>query len=113
MTTPSWPDAAKVVLDDWGPGANTISGNPQASGKILSVNGDGSSECGLWSCTPGTRKVAFAADEFCYFLSGKGTYVHDTGEEIPVQAGAVVFFPKGWSGTSIITEPLSKAFMCG
>ncbi len=112
MTTPSWPDAASVALDDWGPGANTIAGNPQASGKILSVNADGSSECGLWSCTPGTRKVAFSADEFCYFTGGRGTYVRDTGEEITVHAGSVIFFPAGWTGTSIVTETLSKAFMC-
>lgn len=111
MTTPHWPDATAVVLDDWGAGSNTLAGNPQASGKILSVNADGSSECGLWSCTPGTRKVAFAADEFCYFTGGRGIYVSDAGEEIPVRAGAVVFFPAGWTGTSIITETLSKAFM--
>ncbi|MBX3567203.1 MAG: cupin domain-containing protein [Rhizobiaceae bacterium] len=112
MPTPNWSDAAAVALDDWGPGANTLEGQPQASGKILSVNADGSSECGLWSCTPGKRRVAFAADEFCYFTGGRGTYVHESGEEIPVSAGTVIFFPAGWSGISIITETLSKAFMC-
>jgi uncharacterized cupin superfamily protein len=112
MTTPHWTDAAGVALDDWGPGANTIAGSPKAAGKILSQNADGSSECGLWSCTPGTRKVTFLTDEFCYFTGGRGTYVHESGEEIAVQAGSVVFFKAGWTGTSIITETLSKAFMC-
>lgn len=112
MTTPNWPDAAAVPLDDWGPGANTIAGNPKASGKILAQNLDGSSECGLWSCTPGTRKVSFPVDEFCYFTGGSGRYVRDDGEEIAVGAGTVVFFAAGWTGTSIITETLSKAFMC-
>ena len=39
-------------------------------------------------------------------------YVHDNGEEIPVEAGTLVFFPAGWTGTSIVTETLTKAFMC-
>ncbi|MES0007803.1 MULTISPECIES: cupin domain-containing protein [unclassified Mesorhizobium] len=81
-------------------------------GRILSQNPDGSSECGLWSCTPGSRKVTFAADEFCHFLSGRGTYVRENGEEIPVEAGMLVFFPAGWAGTSTITQTLTKAFMC-
>lgn len=112
MPTPNWHDAAAVPLDDWGPGANTLEGTPQAAGRILSVNADGSSECGLWSCTPGRRRVSFPADEFCYFTGGRGSYVRDDGETIEVGAGTVIFFPAGWTGTSIITETLSKAFMC-
>ncbi|TIW86333.1 MAG: DUF861 domain-containing protein, partial [Mesorhizobium sp.] len=40
------------------------------------------------------------------------TYVHDNGEEIPVEAGTLVFFAAGWAGISIITQTLTKAFMC-
>jgi uncharacterized cupin superfamily protein len=112
MPTPHWPRASIVELEDWGAGSNTLAGLPHASGKILSQNPDGSSECGLWSCTPGSRKVTFAADEFCHFLSGEGTYVHDNGEKIPVEAGTLVFFPAGWTGTSTIRQTLTKAFMC-
>ena len=112
MPTPHWPKVSTVELEDWGAGSNTLAGSPRASGRILSQNPDGSSECGLWSCTPGSRKVTFAADEFCHFLSGHGTYVHDNGEEVPVEAGTLVFFPAGWAGTSIITDTLTKAFMC-
>ena len=111
MTTPNWPDYTTVAMDDWGASKTAISGTPHAHGKILSVNDDGSSECGIWSCTPGERTLTFANDEFCYFLGGRGSYVHDNGEVVPVHAGAIVFFPKGWSGRSIITETLSKAFM--
>ncbi|NVP55305.1 cupin domain-containing protein [Mycoplana rhizolycopersici] len=111
MTTPYWPETAAVALDDWGASATATEGNPHMSGKVLSVNPDGSSECGVWSCTPGTRAITIPSDEFCYFLGGKGVYVHENGEEIPVSAGAAVFFPAGWTGTSIITETLTKAFM--
>lgn len=111
MPTPNWPEAAAIALEDWGPGRIATEGAPHVHGRILSARPDGSSECGLWSCTPGTRRITIASDEFCYFISGRGAYVHESGEEIPVQAGAVVFFPAGWTGTSIITETLTKAFM--
>ena len=111
MRTPYWPDHRNVAMDDWGASKTALAGTPHAHGKILSVNPVGSSECGIWSCTPGERRLVFENDEFCYFLGGKGAYIHDNGEEILVHAGAIVFFPKGWSGRSVITETLSKAFM--
>ncbi|UVK40378.1 cupin domain-containing protein [Mesorhizobium sp. AR10] len=112
MPTPHWPNAASVELEDWGASASPIAGSPRASGKVLFQNPDGSSECGLWSCTSGTRHIIFAVDEFCHFLSGRGSYIHDNGEKISVEAGTMVFFPAGWAGTSIITETLTKVFMC-
>ena len=111
MTTPNWPDYRAVTMDDWGTSPTTISGTPHMHGKVLSVNDDGSGECGIWSCTPGERTITFARDEFCYFLDGEGSYVRDNGEQVPVRAGSIVFFPEGWSGRSIITKTLSKAFM--
>ncbi|MBO3758475.1 DUF861 domain-containing protein [Ciceribacter sp. L1K22] len=99
-------------MEDWGESKSAIAGSPRMSGKILSVKEDGSSECGIWSCTPGERTVTFANDEFCFFLDGEGSYVRDDGEVIPVKKGSVIFFAKGWSGRSIITKTLSKAFMC-
>lgn len=111
MTTPIWTKAEDVVLEDWGPSKTATEGSPQTSGRILSVNADGSSECGIWSCTPGTRAITIPSDEFCVFLGGQGLYIHESGERIEVSAGSIVFFPGGWTGTSIITETLSKAFM--
>ena len=111
MPTPYWPDYKAVAMDDWGASPNPVSGTPHASGKILSVNPDGSSESGIWSCTPGVRNLTFANDEFCYFLDGEGAYINESGEEIPVKAGTIVFFAKGWTGKSVITKTLSKAFM--
>ena len=93
MSTPHWPNAASVALDDWGASASPIAGSPRASGKILFQHPDGSSECGLWSCTPGTRNITFAADEFCHFLSGRGSYIHEKGERILVEAGRWCSFP--------------------
>ena len=47
MTTPYWPDYRAVDMDDWGASKTAISGAPHAHGKILAVNPDGSSECGI------------------------------------------------------------------
>lgn len=109
--TPHWPNAAAVALDDWGPSKNILAGAPHLSGKVLHVNQDGSAECGLWSCIPGARRVTIPADEFCIFLAGQGRYIADDGQDIPIVPGAAVFFPAGWTGTCIITETATKAFM--
>lgn len=112
MNTPYWSDYKTVEMEDLGVSSTTISGNPRVHLKILGAMPGGSGECGIWSCTPGERTIAFDHDEFCHFLDGEGVYVHEDGEEIPVRAGSMVYFPAGWKGRSIITKTLSKAFMC-
>ena len=99
-------------LNDWGRVTTMIEGESHTSGVLISRNRDGSSECGVWECTPGFWNCRVTKDEFCHFLSGRGSYVHENGEQIPVEAGTLVFFPAGWTGISIITETLTKAFMC-
>lgn len=111
MTTPHWPDILAVTLEDWGPSKDILAGTPHMSGKVLHINPDGSSECALWSCTPGQRRVSIANDEFCVILSGRGRYIEDDGDEIEVRPGVAIFFRAGWSGTCIITESVTKAFM--
>ncbi|MCY1126494.1 cupin domain-containing protein [Frigidibacter sp. RF13] len=111
MSTPTWPDTGTVPLEDWGPSKNVLDGSPHLSGRVLHVNPDGSSECGIWSCTPGRRRVTIPSDEFCIFLSGRGRYVADDGQEIVIAPGAAVFFKAGWTGICHITETATKAFM--
>jgi uncharacterized protein len=110
MNTPNWPDYKSVAMDDIGISPTTISGEPRVSLKIIDARPDGTGECGIWSCTPGERRIVFDHDEFCHFLDGEGVYIHDSGEEIAVRAGTIIFFPNGWSGRSIITKTLSKAY---
>jgi hypothetical protein len=111
MTTPNWLDYKTIEMDDLGISKATISGAPQVHMKILAAMDNGKGECGIWSCTPGERTIVFDHDEFCHFLDGEGVYIRDDGEEIPVRAGSMVYFPNGWTGRSIITRTLSKAFM--
>ena len=113
MTTPIMKSPLAIAdLVDWGVIPTMIEGQSHTSGKLLHKGPEGRSEGGLWVCTPGKWHCHVTRDEFCHFLSGRGSYVHDNGEQIPVEAGTLVFFPAGWTGISIIMQTLTKAFMC-
>lgn len=111
MNTLNWPDASAVELGAWPTVGAVLDGDPKASCKVLREDADGKNKCGLWSCTPGTRKIVVSVDEFCYFIEGRGSYIRDDGEVINVSAGTVLYFPAGWAGTSVVTETIKKAFM--
>lgn len=107
--TPHWPDASRITLEDWGPSRNVVAGAPHLWGKVLH-RGE-TTDCGLWSCTPGQRRVTIPEAEFCIFLSGQGRYIADDGEEIAIRPGTAIYFRKGWSGLCIVTETVTKAYM--
>ena len=111
MTTPNWPDYRTVTMDDWGASKTAISGTPHAHGKILSVNDDGSSECGIWICTPGKWECHVTRDEFCHFLEGRSTYVHESGDVIEITPDTAAFFPKDWKGVCTVHETIKKVYM--
>jgi uncharacterized cupin superfamily protein len=47
------PAAFNGPLVDWGEIPTMIEGQSRTSGLLLHRNADGSSECGIWECTPG------------------------------------------------------------
>ncbi|HEY7750361.1 MAG TPA: cupin domain-containing protein [Aestuariivirgaceae bacterium] len=98
-------------LKDWGVVPTMIEGESRTSGIVISRNSDGSSECGIWECTPGYWKCHVTNDEFCHFLSGRCTYVHESGEVIEIVANTAAFFPKHWKGTCRVHETVRKVYM--
>ena len=98
-------------LVDWGPVAMPLECSSTTSGRLLHRNGDGSSECGIWVCTPGLWRCEVARDEFCHFLAGRCTYTADSGEIIEIEPGTIAFFPAGWSGTCRVSETVRKVYM--
>ena len=98
-------------LTDWGPIASPLEGRSMTSGRLLHKDPDGSNECGIWVCTPGTWRCAVTRDEFCHFLSGRCTYTHDGGEVIEIRPDTIAFFPAGWSGTCRVSETVRKVYM--
>lgn len=98
-------------LKDWGPVPTMIEGQSRTSGVLISRNADGSSECGIWECTPGFWNCHVTSDEFCHFLSGRCTYTHESGEVIEIMPDVAAFFPKGWQGTCRVHETVRKVYM--
>lgn len=99
-------------LEDWGPVPDMIEGQSETAGTVLHKGPGGHPECGVWTCTPGYWECDVTRDEFCHFLEGKATYMHEDGTEIEVESGTAVFFPEGWSGTCRVHGTVRKVYMC-
>ena len=104
----------KKELKDWGSVTSPI-GNPisRQSGVLLFRNPDGSSEMGLWQCTPGEWRCDIERDEFCHFLAGRARYLSDSGEVIDIRPGTAAAFPRGWVGVCEVLETVRKVYMIG
>lgn len=96
---------------DWGIIPTMIEGESRVSGRVLHKGADGDSECGLWICTPGTWECLVTKDEFCHFLEGRCTYVHESGDVTDVTPDTAAFFPQGWKGTCTVHETVKKVYM--
>lgn len=105
-------DIAKENLTDWGEVAKPV-GEPVSTecGRLMFRRQDGSSEMGMWECTPGRWRCEVERDEFCYFLSGKAVYTTDAGDTLTVAAGMAAAFPAGWSGECEVVETVRKVYM--
>jgi uncharacterized protein len=110
--TPRMKDPLQLnELKDWGRVPTMIEGESHTSGVLISRNPDGSSECGVWECTPGFWTCLVTNDEFCHFLTGRCTYTHESGEVIDITPNTAAFFPKGWKGTCRVHETVRKVYM--
>lgn len=110
--TPVLRDAATVPAEkDWGIIPTMLEGESRTSGILLSRDGDGGAESGIWICTPGKWHCHVTRDEFCHFLSGRCTYTHDaTGEVIEIEPDTAAFFPKDWKDTCLVHETVRKVY---
>lgn len=79
-----------------------IEGQSQTSGRRIHKGPDGCSECGIWVCAPGRRACHVPRDEFCHFLAGRCTCVHESGEAIEISPGTAAFFPAGCKGECMV-----------
>jgi len=98
-------------LVDWGPIPTMIEGVSHTSGKLIHKGPEGRSECGIWRCTPGKWVCHVTRDEFCHFLAGRCTYVHESGEVIEIVPDTAAFFPQDWKGTCTVHETITKVYM--
>ena len=88
-------------------------GDPEKSyvARLLHKGPEGHSECGLWVCTPGKWECHVTRDEFCHFLEGHSTYVHESGDVIEITPDTAAFFPKDWKGVCTVHETIKKVYM--
>ena len=105
------PAAFAGSLKDWGHQPDPIAGNSKSDGILLHKGPDGRPECGLWQCTPGTWPLAIPRDELCHFVSGRATYVHESGEVIEITANTTILFPAGWTGICTVHETMRNVYM--
>jgi uncharacterized protein len=98
-------------LIDWGSIASVGAVQSRTSGQLLHKGADGESECGIWRCTAGAWDCHVTRDEFCHFLSGRCTYVHESGEVIEIMPDTIAFFARGWKGVCTVHETVTKVYM--
>jgi uncharacterized cupin superfamily protein len=111
-TAPSLPQSSvQTGLVDWGVIPDMLEGSSHTSGILIHKGPDGQSECGLWVCTPGVWNCHVTSDEFCHFVEGRCTYVHETGEVIDITPDTAAFFPEGWKGVCTVHETVRKLYM--
>jgi uncharacterized cupin superfamily protein len=96
---------------DWGPVPTMIEGQSMTSGRLLHKGPGGRSETGIWVCTPGYWNCHVTRDEYCHFVLGRATYVHESGEVIEIEPDTVAFFPQDWKGTCRVHETVRKVYM--
>lgn len=112
MTTPVLRNpTALTETVDWGIIPTMIEGESHVSGVVMHKGPEGQSECGVWICTPGTWECHVISDEFCHFLEGRCTYVHESGEVIEITPDTAAFFPKDWKGVCTVHETIKKVYM--
>ncbi len=99
------------ALKDWGIIPTMLEGRSETSGVLLHRNEDGSSECGIWVCTPGHWACHVERDEFCHFLEGRCTYTGEDGQVIEIEPDTIAFFPAGWRGTCRVARTVRKVYM--
>ena len=102
---------AQTNLVDWGLIPTMLEGASHTSGKLLYKGPQGRSESGIWRCTPGRWACHVTRDEYCHFLAGRSTYVHESGEIIEIAPDTVACFPQDWRGVCTVHETVTKVYM--
>jgi|SRR5579875_2439944 len=101
--------ATTAELEDWGALPEGTAEPMQTSGVIIWE--DGEQQAGVWECTPGPSRWTLDSNEFVYVLYGRMTVTPDGGEASDVGPGDTMVFPKGWTGSWQIHEPLRKLYV--
>lgn len=81
-------------------------------GKTLHREPDGSVTTGFWRCEPGSSRWDFHdRSEVIHVLDGVMHVTREGEDAVTLSAGMAAAFPKGWRGTWVIEQTISKFFV--
>ena len=86
-----------------------LSGQPRASGFMLSRSADRRTVRGVWACTPGEFRWVWTYDETLVVVEGEAIVELDDGV-VQLRPGDMAFFERGQSSIWRILSPLRKGF---
>lgn len=102
---------AHAELDSWPlPRELVLTGDPQASGAVLSKAPDGRQVRGLWDCTPGSFRWEWNYDETLVVVAGRVTVTLDDGRKVELNPGDMAFFERGQGSVWTVHEHFRKGF---
>jgi len=105
-------DIAKIDLGPLADRPSSLAPGPKEAAQFLWRSPDGSSDIGIWECTPGKFTVDRThAGEFCYLLKGRIVITHDKDGTKEFGAGDAISMPRGWKGTWEVLEHVRKIFV--
>ncbi len=89
-----------------------IAGEPKVRSTVLSTSADELSFVVVWECTAGKFQWHYHFDETIHFLEGSVTIDDRRGSPRTLNAGDVVFFPKGSSAVWTVHTYIRKLAIC-
>jgi uncharacterized cupin superfamily protein len=99
-------------LEPTGPRIGADRGEPQTASRILHASADGSTQVGIWECTPGGWAIVDRTDtEIVRIVRGRARITDADGTIHDLGRGDTLVFPLGWSGRWDISETIRKVFV--
>lgn len=86
-------------------------GEPVSHTRVAEAERPDQVDTGIWECTPGRWRRQIVEQEFCHFISGRGTFTPDDGEPIAFQAGDAFLLPQNSLGVWDIQETVRKTYV--
>ncbi len=77
------------------------------------TNASGEVFAGIWSCEPGSWRIAMGPteDELFFVTAGRCRLVADDGHAVDCAAGQSLLIPAGFSGVFEVIEAMTKHYM--
>ncbi len=88
-------------------------GNPERRTYNHYTNPSGEVFAGIWTCEPGSWRIAMgeAEDELFFVTRGRCRLVADDGHAVECAVGQSLVIPAGFSGVFEVIEALTKHYM--